>query len=74
MLQNDNRGKGSPNKAGTAGVHGAALGEEEVLLTRKNLNWSFDTFEIPDEAYSGWNQEKEGAEKENAWELLSKKI
>ena len=66
-------GKGSPNKAGTAGVHGAALGEEEVLLTRKNLNWSFDTFEIPDEAYSGWNQEKEGAEKENAWELLVKK-
>ena len=45
-------GKGSPNKAGTAGVHGAALGEEEVLLTRKNLNWSFDTFEIPDEALS----------------------
>ena len=66
-------GKGSPNKAGTAGVHGAALGEEEVLLTRKNLNWSFDTFEIPDEAYSGWNQEKNGAEKENAWELLVKK-
>ena len=43
------------------------------MLTRKNLNWSFDTFEIPDEAYSGWNQEKEGAEKENAWELLVKK-
>ena len=66
-------GKGSPNKAGTAGVHGAALGEEEVLLTRKNLNWSFDTFEIPDEVYSGWNQEKKGAEKENAWELSVKK-
>lgn len=30
-------GKGSPNKAGTSGVHGAALGEEEVIATRKNL-------------------------------------
>ena len=66
-------GKGSPNKAGTAGVHGAAFGRRRSFLTRKNLNWSFDTFEIPDEVYSGWNQEKEGAEKENAWELLVKK-
>jgi transketolase len=30
-------GKGSPNKAGTSGIHGAALGEDEILLTRKNL-------------------------------------
>ena len=30
-------GKGAPNKAGTSGVHGAALGEEEVAATRKNL-------------------------------------
>ena len=34
-------GKGSPNKAGTAGVHGAALGEEEVLLTRKKSQLEF---------------------------------
>lgn len=30
-------GAGSPNKAGTATVHGAALGDEEVVATRKNL-------------------------------------
>ncbi len=30
-------GKGSPNKAGTHGVHGAALGDEEVALTKKEL-------------------------------------
>ena len=30
-------GKGSPNKAGTHGVHGAALGPEEVALTKRQL-------------------------------------
>ncbi len=30
-------GKGSPNKAGTAGVHGAALGGDEIVLTKKEL-------------------------------------
>ena len=32
-------GKGAPNKEGTAGAHGSALGEEEVALVRKELNW-----------------------------------
>lgn len=30
-------GKGSPNKAGTHGVHGAALGDDEVALTKKEI-------------------------------------
>ena len=30
-------GKGSPNKAGTAAVHGAALGEDEVVLSKREL-------------------------------------
>jgi transketolase len=30
-------GKGSPNKAGTEKVHGAALGEDEIVATRKAL-------------------------------------
>jgi len=65
-------GKGSPNKAGTSGVHGAALGDEEVLLTRKNINWNFEAFEIPEEAYAGWNQEAEGKDRESAWEQTLK--
>ncbi|MAV98128.1 MAG: transketolase [Gammaproteobacteria bacterium] len=63
-------GKGSPNKAGTSGVHGAALGEEEVLLTRKNINWNHEPFEIPKEAYEGWNQEDSGKKYESDWLLL----
>ena len=65
-------GKGSPNKAGTSGVHGAALGDEEVLLTRKNINWNFEAFDIPEEAYAGWNQEAEGKDRESAWEQILK--
>ncbi|MDF2386970.1 transketolase [Nostoc ellipsosporum NOK] len=40
-------GYGSPNKANTAGVHGAALGTDEVALTRQNLGWEYEPFVIP---------------------------
>ncbi len=46
-------GKGSPNKANTHGVHGAALGEEEIRLTRKNLGFPEDeSFYVPEEVTS----------------------
>ena len=37
-------GKGSPNKSGSADAHGAALGEEEVKLTRENIQWQHESF------------------------------
>jgi transketolase len=41
-------GFGSPNKQDTAGVHGSPLGEEEILLTKKNLGWEYnDSFYVP---------------------------
>lgn len=40
-------GYGSPNKANTAGIHGAALGGDEVALTRKNLGWEHEPFVVP---------------------------
>jgi transketolase len=40
-------GYGSPNKENTAGIHGAALGGEEVKLTRENLGWNYGEFEVP---------------------------
>lgn len=45
-------GYGSPNKQGTAAAHGAPLGAEETILTKKNLGWPVEpTFQIPQEVY-----------------------
>ena len=44
-------GHGSPNKAGKASVHGDPLGDDEIALTRENLNWeSTESFTVPPEA------------------------
>ncbi|MGA7178879.1 MAG: transketolase [Thiobacillaceae bacterium] len=60
-------GKGSPNKAGTHDVHGAALGHDEVEATRKNLGWKYPAFEIPQEIYDGWNAKVKGEGLEKLW-------
>ena len=57
-------GKGSPNKEGTEACHGAALGADEVALTRDSLGWTYPAFEIPDAIYSHWNAIDSGASAE----------
>lgn len=44
-------GYGSPNLAGTGAVHGKALGGDEVELTRAQLGWEYEPFEIPSDVY-----------------------
>ncbi|MEO8508694.1 MAG: transketolase, partial [Betaproteobacteria bacterium] len=61
-------GKGSPNKEGTEGVHGAALGAPEVALTREAIGWRYGPFEIPRHVYSGWDARAAGARREADWE------
>ncbi|SJZ69175.1 transketolase [Pantoea eucalypti] len=61
-------GFGSPNKAGKEESHGAALGEAEVALTRKQLGWNYPAFEIPSEIYQQWDAKAAGAEREKAWD------
>jgi transketolase len=61
-------GFGSPNKQGTEGSHGAALGEDEVALTREKLGWPYPAFEIPSEIYSDWNAKEQGAAAQAQWE------
>jgi transketolase len=60
-------GKGAPTKAGTAEVHGAALGEKEVAATRLALGWTQPPFVIPEPVGAAWNARARGAELEQAW-------
>lgn len=60
-------GKGSPNKSGSHDCHGAALGEDEVAATRKNIGWPHDPFVIPQDVYDGWNAVDRGAKAEAEW-------
>lgn len=60
-------GKGSPNKEGTESCHGAALGEDEVALTRESLGWQHPPFFIPSDIYAGWSAKDKGATLEKQW-------
>ena len=65
-------GYGSPNKSGTADVHGAALGDEELKETREALGWNYKPFEVPQEVYDFWNFKQEGASFNDSWNKLLK--
>ena len=49
-------GFGSPNKSGKSSSHGSPLGEDEIKLVRKKLNWSHLPFEIPEDILTEWRQ------------------
>ena len=65
-------GYGSPNKQDTAAAHGSPLGEEEIKLTKRNLNWTEDeAFFIPGEVTEHFSDVKtKGKEAEDAWNKL----
>ena len=65
-------GYGSPNKSGTADVHGAPLGDEELKETREALGWNYKPFEVPQEVYDFWNFKQEGASFNDSWNKLLK--
>jgi transketolase len=65
-------GYGSPNKQDTASVHGSPLGEDEVKLTKENLDWPTDKpFLIPEEVKEHFKPVKaKGKEIEEEWSKL----
>ena len=80
IITHSHIGYGSPNKVDTAGVHGSALGEDELKATKKNLNWNYDQeFYVPVEVkeffdnrkkeliknYQEWQKKFENWKKEN---------
>lgn len=61
-------GYGAPNKQDTAGIHGAALGADEIKLTRENLGWKHEPFELPQDALNHMRKAVErGAGYEDEW-------
>lgn len=61
-------GFGSPNKQGKEDCHGAPLGDDEIALARKELNWPHPAFEIPEDVYGEWNAIARGANAEADWD------
>ncbi|MDJ0800546.1 MAG: transketolase [Calothrix sp. MO_167.B12] len=61
-------GYGAPNKQNTAGIHGAALGTDEVAATRSNLGWEYEPFALPQDAVDHMRKAVErGATVEAEW-------
>lgn len=65
-------GYGSPNLQDTSAVHGSPLGEEELSLTKKHLNWPEDPlFYVPEDVQRHFNDiEKTNNQYLNSWNKL----
>ncbi|MBU84391.1 MULTISPECIES: transketolase [unclassified Alcanivorax] len=61
-------GFGSPNKQGKEESHGAALGEDEIALTRDALGWKHGPFEIPADIKQAWDGSEKGAAAQSDWQ------
>ena len=61
-------GYGSPNKSGTALVHGNPLGKDEINLVRKKLKWNHKPFKMPLKILKEWKEiGLKGIKKELKW-------
>lgn len=60
-------GFGSPAKQGTAGIHGAPLGDAEIAATRAALGWAHAPFEVPEDIKTAWDGREKGFAAESAW-------
>lgn len=66
-------GYGSPNKANTAGAHGAALGADEIKLTKAAYGWPEDeSFRVPAEVPEHFQNTmgERGRNEREAWDAL----
>ena len=67
-------GFGSPNKSGSEKAHGSPLGENEVKLVRKKLNWLHEPFIIPKKIMEEWRRiGSSGKIKEDKWRKIYNK-
>lgn len=61
-------GQGSPKFAGTDKVHGAPLGQDEVLATRQAIGWSHAPFVVPADVYQAWDHTAAGQAAQADWQ------
>ncbi len=63
-------GFGAPNKQGGHDVHGAPLGDAEIVAARAYLGWNHPPFEIPDDVYDAWRKAAaRGADARKDWNV-----
>ena len=60
-------GYGAPTKKGTADVHGAPLGAEEIAGARAALGWEHEPFVIPESIKDSWDARERGFQAESQW-------
>ena len=68
-------GFGSPNKQDTSASHGAPLGADEVVATKKAMGWPLEpSFHVPEEALEPFRSAADdGAQEEMTWrEMFSR--
>ena len=64
-------GFGSPNKSGKASAHGSPLGDDEINLVRKKLQWNHKPFVIPKNLLNEWRKiGKKGFLLEKKWNKI----
>ncbi len=67
-------GYGSPNKSGKESSHGSPLGKEEAFITKKNLNWHYKDFFVPERILDSWRKIGErGLRRRKVWQRKLKK-
>ena len=49
-------GFGAPTKENKSSSHGSPLGDEEIAGARKNLNWNYEPFDIPEHILKAWRE------------------
>ncbi len=68
-------GFGAPNKQGTAGVHGAPLGADEIAAARESLGWRHAPFRIPAPILQAWRKiGQRGERSRKAWDKRFKAL
>ena len=62
-------GYGAPDGlAGTADIHGKAMGDDAIAAARETLGWPYPPFEVPNHIVSAWRATAaRGAEARSAW-------